>query len=366
MRIPNFRDPVKMALWAALPMAHTSKVEGRLQMILDNTQSRRTLTRRVIGAALCVSIVSVVSLAMLRPAVQAASEAASVQLMGVKDVNVHHTGHLWWKPDGQLLPPAAADAGAFQIDKDLFSSTDVKNLSFDLRLPANIDSETVKLIPAGSLAFAQQKVQSNENSRSRWTLTSSFPLTLQTTTLSVGVGAGPWTEVVNCPKKAGRVRLKRPSGEIIFTLIANPHGLTSAQEIYETCNLTSVQAAPGDVVLIVSDHFHNPSPLKVDKMAVMISSYASRTRSGEAVQKIRHDAENCERVVYGLDKSGRVITKLTGTMTLNLENEQNDRFKMDQLIFIPQSLLKRIAAFRLVTRPYQWTEFKNVALQPVQ
>ena len=131
-------------------------------------------------------------------------------------------------------------------------------------------------------------------------------------------------------------------------------------------DLTPVRAAPGSAILIVSDHFHSPSPLKVEKMAIMISSYASRTRSGEAVEKILRDAKNCERIVYGLDKSGRVLAKLTGSMNLTLEDEKNDRFKMVQLISIPRPLLRRIASFQLVARPYQWTEFKNVALQPVK
>jgi len=56
MRISQFRDPVKMALWAALPMAYTSQVEGRLKMILDKTRNRRRLTRGVIAAALTLTV----------------------------------------------------------------------------------------------------------------------------------------------------------------------------------------------------------------------------------------------------------------------------------------------------------------------
>ena len=38
------RTPADFALWAALPMAHTSRIEGRLKKILDATR-RRVLTR---------------------------------------------------------------------------------------------------------------------------------------------------------------------------------------------------------------------------------------------------------------------------------------------------------------------------------
>ena len=55
MRILQFRDPVKMALWAALPMAYTSKVEGRLRMILDQTRNRRLPRRGAIGLALALT-----------------------------------------------------------------------------------------------------------------------------------------------------------------------------------------------------------------------------------------------------------------------------------------------------------------------
>jgi hypothetical protein len=362
------RTACDYALWAALPMAQTSQVESRLTMILDKSQSRRVLTGRVLFAALGLSIVSVVSLAMLRPAAKAQVALVrpdNVQLLGVQDIGIHHTDHRWWDAKGKILV-GRVDAGIpSRTATDLFHNSNDKNLRFAVRLPDAIQGQNVTF--AASDSFFPKEIAppdgSRNNARSLYT---SFSGSIKMTTLSVGVGAGPWTEVVDCPKTAGKVRLKRPSGEVIFALIANLHGANAAQEIYDACGLTSAQAAPGDVVLIVSDHFHNPSPLKMDKMATMVSSYSSRTRSGEAVQKIQHDAENCERVVYCLDKSGQVITKLTGTMNLNLENEENDRFKMDQLFVIPPSLLKHIAAFRLVARPYQWTEFKNVALEPVK
>lgn len=44
------------ALWAALPMATTSQVEGRLKTILDKTRCRRRLTRGVIAAALTLTV----------------------------------------------------------------------------------------------------------------------------------------------------------------------------------------------------------------------------------------------------------------------------------------------------------------------
>lgn len=74
--------PTELALWAALPMAHTSRIEGRLTMILDTTRSRRTLTRRVLIAAFGLGTTVLVPLAMLRPAARA--QAAPVAPIEVR------------------------------------------------------------------------------------------------------------------------------------------------------------------------------------------------------------------------------------------------------------------------------------------
>ena len=50
------RTAQEYALWAALPMAYTSQVEGRLKTILDKTRSRRRLTRGVIALALTLTV----------------------------------------------------------------------------------------------------------------------------------------------------------------------------------------------------------------------------------------------------------------------------------------------------------------------
>lgn len=64
------RTPADYALWAVLPMAHTSKIEGRLTMILDNTR-RRTLPRRAFMLGIALAAAAVFPLAMLRPAAEA-------------------------------------------------------------------------------------------------------------------------------------------------------------------------------------------------------------------------------------------------------------------------------------------------------
>ena len=70
--------PSELALWAALPMAHTTHIERRLKMILDHTRPRRALSRRALLLALTPGAVALVTLSMLRPAARAQTAPAPV------------------------------------------------------------------------------------------------------------------------------------------------------------------------------------------------------------------------------------------------------------------------------------------------
>lgn len=48
--------PFDLALWAALPMAHTSKVEGRLRLILNRSRNRKTVTHGAWGLAVILTL----------------------------------------------------------------------------------------------------------------------------------------------------------------------------------------------------------------------------------------------------------------------------------------------------------------------
>jgi len=60
---PTLND---LALWAALPMTHTSRLEGRLTMILDTKTRRATMPRRA-GAAAMLAAALLLPLAAARP-----------------------------------------------------------------------------------------------------------------------------------------------------------------------------------------------------------------------------------------------------------------------------------------------------------
>ena len=61
----------ELALWAALPMANTPRLEGRLTQILDATRPRRAPTRRALLLALGALSAALVPLAMLQPVARA-------------------------------------------------------------------------------------------------------------------------------------------------------------------------------------------------------------------------------------------------------------------------------------------------------
>ncbi len=369
------------ALWAALPMAHTSKIEGRLTMILDSTR-RRTLPRRALMLGVALGAAALVPLAVLRPVAKAQVVPAVtdiVQIVGVADVTAPSARE--WDRNGNMLQVPAFHPPAFQrsMSERISAPLGQKALCLAFRIPMPLQQSARIIVndsdaPLGSLVVTSTDAQGHslttaggvsiELFGSPYTYTAGFPAALTSANFQVGVASDAGTETVNCPKTAGKVRQSRPLGDVLFTLIPDPHGSTSVQTEYGSRGQTPPKSAAGDAVLMVSDHLHSPSPLPVDKTAVIISSYASRTRSSEAVQRLLHDGENYERAVYGLDKSGRIIAKLTSTYGPSLE--EDDHFKMEQLISIPKPLLKRIALFRLVARPYQWTEFKDVALQPVK
>ena len=376
--------PTDLALWAALPMAQTSKIETRLTRILDKSR-RRSLPRRAFALGIALGAAALVPLAMLRPAAvaQAAlTTATAVQLVGIVDAVTPNGNE--WSAAGKALP-SPVFSNHCGMNTKITARPDQKALFFVFQLPQAL--QPIQVIydvsgttldgfsmtgrsnsPGHPTALITETMHSMQMQgvSGRTVYGAAFPAALAQTTLRVGVASGPWTETVDCPKTAGKVCVQKPAGEVVFTLFPNPHGLASVPtNAYGYWGMTPPPSARSSAVLIVSDHFHSPSPLPIDKMAVMLSSHASTTgKSGSELQRIMHDGQNCERAVYGLDKSGRIIAKLTAYPLSDYDNDE--RFKMEQLISIPRPLLKRIASFRLVARPYQWTQFKDVVLQPVK
>jgi len=101
-------------------------------------------------------------------------------------VNVHHYDTRWWRVNGQISPGTAYDIARFQVNKDLFSSTDVKNICFVFRSSSDLPGDSVVFRPSGALVCA------TSYHKAQWMVTASFPTAAKATRLSVGTAEGPW------------------------------------------------------------------------------------------------------------------------------------------------------------------------------
>jgi len=353
------------ALWAVLPMAHTSKVERRIKMILDSTR-RRTSPRRFLLIAAMAGAAAIVPLAMLQPGAKAqsasvsgqdaAEDAHGIQLLGI--ANPALPGSNWWDKNGNTLPIPALGANLTPRGITTTAFSGEKALLIAFHLPASLQNKPLVYDVPGTMGSGVT-ITSPRNKLTSRTLEfqmhngvaayeAAFSLSQAKTDVQIGVATGLGAETVNCLKKAGKVYFQRPSGEVVFNLVPNPRHLPAAQ------------AARGYALFVVSDHFRRPSPRKTSLISSLDGS----------LQMAQHDGENYDRAVYALDNAGRVVTKLSAfSHTWPDEASRpgdNSLMKTQQIAHIPRSLLKRVASFRLVARPYQWTEFKDVALEPIK
>ena len=319
--------PKSLALWAALPMAQTSQIEGRLKMILDTTRSRHTLTRRTRVTAVILAFVTLVPLAMLRPTAQAQanfgmsqtqqSHIIMVSFSGVTDADKPHSP--WWAASGAPLPMPIYETNLYPVKRSLVqqaTNIPMKRRLFAIRLPADLEAATVKYklsnaIDSSSAGSWLSKVdhrehdteaQSNGETAGARILTASFPTPAAQTTIQVGIASGPWH------RAAGQTRSTHSSvPPSNATFIFGP----ITQEEGNIWGLTVTMNASAEDVRFVA-----------------------------------------------VDEKGRVKMPCTADDTTASGLEQiTARFAQ------PISTIKE---FQIQTRPFHWTEFKNVALQPTK
>ena len=170
--------------------------------------------------------------------------------------------------------------------------------------------------------FQEQDSQQGAQATMLTLVPQAFSSAHPTCTVKIGAAAGPWTQTVECPKTPSKTHISTATGEVIFTLIPNPHHLHDPQAIRR-----------GNAVFMVTDHFDT-----------------SRDPSGAAIMY--------ERSVLALDRSGRVVCDLPGSLMPVGDG------KYEQQSDLPNAVLAQVASFRLLARPYQWAEFRDVQLQP--
>ncbi|MGI4791905.1 MAG: hypothetical protein ACRYFS_24035 [Janthinobacterium lividum] len=298
--------PANLALWAALPMAQTSKVEGRILMILDKTRLRE-LNRRAFYFAAAIGAVALVTLAVLRPMAKAqtvpkATESQTiggslVRLVGITDTE--KAGASWWSASGAPLPTPTFDTAQYRGERHV-AKPEMRSVSFVFDLPAALqDADVTIKTESGGWAASHSSSQPGQ-----WTFTSGFQPALKTTAIGLGLAAGAWITAVSD---------------------SNPTQSTSDSSGGISFLLSPVSALKQESVITIT------------------------TNGGEIKDDVKFVA---------LDLQGRKYGSSDMSMTADSAAQQRTlRFSL------PPSQIKEI---RIETRPFIWTEFKDVALQPTQ
>ena len=354
----------------AIAMAQTPHITRRITMILDKTQSRRTLTRRVLLIALIPSAAALLTLAALRPSVKAQAAPAlpvtkpSIEVIkpsievtmskgsvisapriaitrnlhgsfltvrsaaggtvvpsltidgttlfaGVADAN--KPGSPWWSASGTLLPTPVYDTNAYHAENHADSST--HNVSFAFRLPPNAADITVRYELPQSLGSSSD---------------------------------GSWpTKLAENDQRTEAQLFSKTNGTRVVTTAYSPSLTKTNVRVGIAAGPWKIAAVDGN--LPGASGFGNKqaflfSPVAVTKHGLMLS--------------ISNNATDDVRVV-AITTQGRTI--------LPDEIDDNNIGTLDELtaqfITLPLSQIKEI---RVETRPFQWIEFKDVALQPLQ
>ncbi len=363
LSIAQTLPPVARSPHSAIAMAQTSRIERRLLMLLDTTQSRRALTRRVLLLALVPSTAALVALAVLRPDAKAqtapamssppASKLSSGRLdftfnnatfvsnaqgknntiipdpsfkingttlfAGITDAN--KPGSPWWSATGTLLPTPIYDTNAHHAEN--YAAPNAHTVSLAFRLPPTASDMTVRYelpqsVQSSSDGFWPTKIKENAgrteaqmfaDTNGTRIVTAEFPASLSKTNIRVGIASGAWTTSVHYlpPNPDAGSSSTSPDGTFIFS------PLTQMQDGFSLTLTTDTMGAYGQ---------------KWDLRVV-------------AVDALGHE----------------ILPTLIG---------DNSSGKMDQINVHFALLSAQVKDIRVETRPFQWIEFKDVALQPVQ
>ncbi len=342
---------------AAIAMAQTSQIESRLPMILDKTRTRRTVARRVLLAALIPGTAALVTLAILRPDAKVqtaptrftASTAAkpSNQFMqwtsgriamskntqgemnfvtspdfkingttlfaGVTDAN--KPGSQWWSASGAVLPAPVYDANAHHAENH--ASPDKHTVSFAFRLPADAVGTTVRYeLPQCTQSSSEgswpgkmrddaglTEAQQFTQTGGVRVVTAAYPASVSKVSIRVGIASGPWKLLTKIvPGQADMSALTTADGSFIVGPL----------ESATTGNILSVSAS-------------------------------------QLTQDIR---------IVGVDMVGRDEFPATlGDQSIGTLDQISAHFNFP---------LVPLKAVRIETRPFQWIEYKDVALKPVK
>ncbi|MGI4791906.1 MAG: M56 family metallopeptidase [Janthinobacterium lividum] len=335
-RVPNQSQ-------AAIAMAQTSKVEGRILMILDKTHVQRTLSRRVVVSAIVLGAGTLIPLAALRltthaqaisgvsaiPAMQFAPQlpevvtsqtvrttSVSAELLGITDEN--KPADKWWSASGAPLPKPPF-VSIFPHPLTVTDATGERSLVFAFRLPQTAQNVTAMFeapdcVVSSSSGGWPGKTQGqadfteamlNLETGGVRTLEAIYPISTLKASLRVGIASGAWkvtTKMTTAPLNHDSGARSTDFGTFIF------------------------------------------SPMVETKNGIAVSV---------AVSQLKQDVR-----IVALDMQGKtLLPESIGDQSLGAIDQITAQFS------IPLNQIKEV---QVETRPFTWTEFKNVALQPVK
>lgn len=376
----------------AIAMAQTPHIKRRITMILDETQSRRILTRRALFVALVPSAAALLTLAALRPSVKAQaapamtaaaagstsgsvtlpngdiitlpkgspplnfrfSHATSVQtgyaagpgqvslVTTSPDLTINGTtlfagmtdadkpGSPWWSATGALLVAPVYDANAYHAENHAGSST--HNVSFAFRLPSDIVGSTFQYRIAGCTQSSSEGFwvtkTDGRNLRSEAQL---FPQTQGTRVVTAAFPPSLAKTTVQIGIASGP--WKTVAQETFAHSLASPSGGTDG----DPADTGSSQTTPAGTFIFSAIR---PEPGNASGLTVTTT---------EPKQDLR---------IVALDAQGHLL--------LPSSIGGNSAAELDQITIHFAQPLSQIKEIRVETRPFQRIEFKDVALQPVK
>ena len=341
----------------AIAMAQTSKIESRLQMILDKTRPRRPLARRVLVLALIPASAALITLAILKPDAKAQTSPKSADLssqpalhllwpggsagrgylkpgsgltwtvqpdlMTTTDLKINGTtlfagvtdankpASPWWSATGAVLPKPVYDT---THTEDSIGTPKTRNVRFAFRLPATAQGVTfqynlLRSIGSSSSGTWPGKTQNDAGRTEAQMFTdtsglrivlAAFPLTLKKTNVQIGIGSGAWKVAASAAATTSIASNLSSSGFVIGHTLETKDGLS----------------------LIVST-----------------------------------DTTDDIRVVAVNLQGQEILPNSIGGQSVNKLGQITAQFNLP---------LSQVKEFRVETRQFQWVEYKDVALRPVQ
>lgn len=335
-------------------------------MILDKTRSRRTVARRVLIFALLPATAALVTLAILRPDAKAQTANTEAHAVSTQPATSPQLPLLFlWSGDSSALISARPGAGT------------ILKASPDLRLmTSTIGSRKSTTLFAGV-------TDANKPASPWWSATGAvLPKPVYDTTHTEDNIGTPKTRNVRfafrLPATAQGVTFQynllrsigSSSGGVWPGKTQNDAGRTEAQMFTDTSGLRIVLAA-------------FPLTLKKTNVQVGIGSGAWKVAaSAAATTSIASNLSSSGFVIgHTLEtKDGLSLTVSTDTtddirvVAVNLQGQEilpnsiggQSVNKLDQITAQFSLPLSQVKEFRVETRPFQWVEFKDVALQPVK